>query len=172
MDTITPRQSLIFCLRYRDDWSVSRIARFLAVDRSTVWRNLKYVKDRIADLAEELDATSCTLFIGQVFDLWAESEPRQQPQSTALREEQLASDLEARMARRANELSDLSECMGADCSPSQKRSKGHAWTAWELAYLRRTGNAAIPTTAYRCGNAGRDAGCPCSKVVRRHEIRK
>ncbi len=156
MDPITPRQSLILYLHYREGWSLRRIAAALKTTHRTVRRELDRALRTIANGLEEHEV-STQPYIEGCLSLWCDTGPRQQPRIAALCEEELASDLEARMARRAAELDDLSECMGADCSPPHKRSKGHAWTAWELAYLNATGRTTIPGTAYRAKVAGRYA---------------
>lgn len=157
MDTITPRQSRIFCLHYKDGFSFRRIALFLDVPKSTVFDEYDRVLAVLADAFVHSGPDTCTILVERLFSIWAESEQRQQPHALALRREQMAQDLERRMDARSSEIDDITECMGANCSTPHNRNKGAAWTHWEMAYLCARKCNAIPNSAYSCKVAGRYA---------------
>jgi hypothetical protein len=141
---------LMLILHYKEGWSLRRIAEAFRLHHWQVRRAIDSACDTIAD---GFDPDDCATqpFIEGLMSFEDNGEPRQTPRIAALRRDQLAQDLDLRMDMRSAELADVSECMGANCPLSHNRSKGPAWTQWEVRYLNETGRTTIAESAYGAG---------------------
>jgi len=173
---LTAPQFVVLHLVWAYGLSQRAVARILGCSQVNVW---KHYHKGLAALAERMDpfdpvdrvisfAICRRVFDDpRVSDVMGGPVQRKPPRVLALRRDDVAANLEALVEQRARELAVIREVMSGDHDPPTTRSKGKAWSEWELTYFRmHPHRVGIPVTTYNAGRAALYSPLGTTPIIR------
>ena len=152
--TLTARQYVALHLYYVEGQSYRRIGSTLGITGQGAWDLVGRGRTRLVACYVDAPLDASPLVEGLTSPSATASTTRHVGRSES-RQDRLLDALERRMAHRAYEVEEVTECMCGNFALPTHIQRNH-WDQWEMRYLNaRPDSHGIPTTAYRADRAAR-----------------